>query len=376
MSRNQNKDYYELLGVGSNASQKEIKNAYRKLARQYHPDANPGNKETEEKFKEVAEAYEVLADAKKRRQYDEQRQLFNRGGYNFQPGTAGYEDIFGSERGGVEDIFDLFGGRARATTRNWPEKGQDLYYNLRLTFEESLSGVTKQIRLSHSVVCNVCRGTGAKAGTTLSTCPTCGGQGVVAMDQGIFGLSRTCPTCHGRGTVIKEPCGTCHGAGTLQETKTISIKVPAGVDDGSKIKYQGQGEAGAIGGPSGDLYIITKVAPHPIFKKRGSNIHLDLPVTFSEAALGAAIKVPSPAGSVTLKVPPGTQDGTTLRVKGKGAPKVHGGSTGDLLATIDVRVPTKLSADERELLARLAEKRKENPRAHFEELAESLKVKN
>lgn len=371
MNGRQFKDYYEMLGVGSNAGQKEIKKAYRQLARKYHPDANPGNKEAEEKFKEVSEAYEVLGDPKKREQYDRQRQFFSQGGFAYQGGGMPFEDLFG----GFEDIFDVFGGRARTATRTWPEKGQDLYYSLRLTFDEALNGTTKQIRLSHSVTCPTCNGSGAKPGTTPTTCTTCGGRGLVAMNQGFFSLSRTCPDCHGRGTLIKEPCATCHGAGNIQETKTVSIKVPSGVDDGAKIKYQNQGEAGINGGPPGDLYIITKVEPHPIFKKKGSNIHLDLPVTVSEAALGTSIKVPTPTGFLTLKVPPGTQDGTILRVKGKGAPKLHGVGTGDLLVTINVRIPTKLAPEERELLVRLAEKRKENPRERLERLAESLKVK-
>jgi len=366
------KDYYKILNVGSNASKKEIKKSYRKLARRYHPDANPDNKKAEEKFKEISEAYNVLGDDKKRQEYDEQRQFFRQGGYNRPPGGFTREGGGNFSGQNFQDIFDVFGGQTGAKP-NWPQKGQDLLYSLPITFSEALSGVTKQIKISHSVTCSNCKGSGAKPGTSVATCPTCGGQGTVAMDQGIFGLNRTCPQCHGRGTIVKDPCPTCHGSGTAQESKVISIKVPAGVDNGSKIKYPKLGEAGINNGPPGDLFIIAKVKPHPIFKKRGSNIHLDLPVTFTEAALGAVVKVPTPSGSVSLKIPPGTQDRTTLRVKGRGAPKLRGGTVGDLMVTINIVVPTKLSAEDKELLVRLANNRKEDPRAAMEKLIGTVK---
>lgn len=366
------KDYYKILNVGSNASKKEIKKSYRQLARRYHPDANPDNKKAEEKFKEISEAYDVLSDEKKRRQYDQQRQFYQQGGFKAPPGGFTQENYGNFSGQNFQDIFDIFGSQA-GEKPIWPQKGQDLLYSLPITFSESLNGVTKQIKISHSITCPNCRGSGAKSGTSAVTCPTCGGQGAVAMNQGIFGLNRTCPQCLGRGTIVKDPCANCHGSGTARESKVISIKVPAGVDSGSKIKYQNLGEAGANNGPPGDLFIIVKVKTHPIFKKRGSNIHLDLPVTFSEAALGAVVKVPTPSGSVGLKVPSGTQDHTTLRVKGKGAPKLHGGGSGDLMVTIDVAVPTKLSSADKELLVRLAKNQKEDPRAEMKKLIGTIK---
>lgn len=368
MNGNKLKDYYEVLGVGKNATKKEIKDAYRKLARKYHPDANPGNKSAEEKFKEISEAYEILGNEQKRKTYDQQREFLSGGGYGFQQGGINFEDLFGGAGGaGFEDLFDVFGGRAGAA-KNRPEKGQDLYYSLRISFAEALAGTQKQIRLNHGVICPTCTGSGAKAGTSPTVCHTCGGQGTVASNQGIFAISRACPTCHGRGTVIKDPCSTCHGSGTIQESKTITIKVPAGIDDGSKIKYHDLGEAGKSGGPPGDLYIITRVDPHPVFKKKGSNIHLDVPITFTEAALGAVIEVPTPKGKVNLKIPPGTQNRSTLRLKGKGAPKTSTGVVGDLMVTVNVDVPKKLRADERELLLKLSDIKKENPRESLETL--------
>ena len=362
------KDYYKILNVGGNASKKEIKKSYRKLARKYHPDANPDNKKAEDKFKEISEAYNVLSDDKKREQYDQQRRFFSQGGYNVSPGGGFTQERYSDMSGkNFQDIFDIFGGQTQ-TRPSWPQKGQDLHYSLPISFSEALTGVTKQIKINHSITCPNCQGSGARSGTAAITCPTCGGTGVVAMNQGIFGLNRACPQCHGRGSIVKDPCAVCHGSGMVQESKVISIKVPAGVDSGSKIRYQKLGEAGINNGPPGDLFIIAKVKPHPVFKKRGSNIHLNLPVTFSEAALGAVVKVPTPSGSVNLKIPPGTQERTTLRVKGKGAPKLHGGGMGDLMVTINVIVPTKLAPQDKDLLVRLTKSRKEDPRAEMEKL--------
>ncbi len=380
MNGNKLDDFYEVLGVGKNASKKEIKDSYRKLARKFHPDANPGNKGSEEKFKEISHAYDILGDDEKRKNYDQQREFMSQGGYNFQQGGANYEDLFRGGQGAAgvnyEDIFDLFGQERRGPSRNRAEKGQDLYYSLRITFDESLEGIERKIKINHSVTCPTCGGSGAKAGTSAETCPTCRGQGVVATDQGIFGLTRTCPTCRGQGSIIREACTTCHGAGNIQEAKTITIRVPAGVNNDSKVKYKAYGEAGKNGGPAGDLYIITKVDPHPLFKKKGSNIHFELPISYMEAALGAVIDVPTPKGDVSLKVPPGTQDRTTLRVKGKGAPKLRGGVTGDLMVTIDVKIPKKLRADERDLLIKLSETEKNNPRTTFNKLAKKAGKKS
>ena len=364
------KDFYKILGVSENASEREIKNAYRRLARKYHPDANPNNKEAEERFKEISQAYEILGDEKKRHQYDQQRQFFSQG---FAPGSkaAGninFQDLFGGS--GFEDLFDFFSSPTGGQT-NIPQKGRDLYYNLPLSFFEAIKGTTKRIRVTHNVVCPSCLGSGAEAGSSSISCKTCGGSGRVARNQGFFSLTTVCPTCQGKGKVIKTPCNVCHGLGTIQETKTITIKVPAGIDNDGKIKYRNLGEPGLNGGPSGDLYIVAKVASHPVFKRRGSAIHLELPITFTEAALGATVKVPTIHGFVNLRIPAGAQNHTVLRIRGKGAPRLRGGGNGDMLVKLIVKTPTKLKADEKELLVRFAEKKKDNPRAELERLAAS-----
>lgn len=362
MSARTYKDYYKILGVGKNATQKEIKDAYRKLARRHHPDANPNTPDSEEKFKEISEAYEVLGDAKKRKEYDQLGQFF--GGYR--PGgsydeawTRGFRDF--GDIGGFRDLFDLFGfgERERVSQR---VRGQDLVYNVHLSFEEALKGTEVTLRVSRDETCATCGGSGAKPGTAPKTCPTCGGRGLVADNQGFFSISRTCPRCMGRGTITEEACPTCRGAGRVTRTGAETLKIPAGVRDGSRIRFRGKGQAGSGGGPPGDLYIVTKVAPHAFFKRSGSDIILDLPITFTEAALGAKIKIPTIDGEVTLKIPPGTQSGSILRLKGKGAPKLGGGGYGDMLVRVEVQVPAKLSAEERDLLVRLSGVRREDPR--------------
>jgi len=357
MSAGKLKDYYNILGVGKNAAKKDIKNAYRKLARQYHPDAKPGDKAAEERFKEISGAYEVLGDAKKRAEYDRQSELFAAGGQDYSTvDTGGFGAVF-------EDLFQTRPGRAA------PVRGDDLAYTISLGFKEAFSGVTKRIKISRRKQCDFCGGSGAKPGSAPSTCPTCGGRGVVAQNQGFFSLSRACPACGGEGVIIKDRCAHCGGSGTLPEGKTVTVNIPAGIDDGGKLKYRGLGQAGHRGAPAGDLYIIVQVQSHPLFKRQGSNIHLDLPLKFTEAALGAVIKVPTVDGSVNLKVPAGTQTGQVFRVKGKGAPKAKGLGAGDLLIKVRVEVPKTLSPAQHELIVRLAGESKDDPRAGIETMA-------
>ena len=370
MNAGKTKDHYKTLGVGKNASQKDIKNAYRKLARKYHPDANQKNKAAEERFKEVSEAYETLSDPKKRTEYDQQVEYFASGGPRMggrgSANPRGHRDFF-SQDVDLGSIFsDMYGGGAQDQS---PAKGDDLHYTLTLGLKEVVEGTTKKIKYARRKACTTCGGTGAKAGTSQSTCPTCAGRGVIAQNQGFFSLSRACPTCGGEGVTIKDHCLKCGGSGTLPEEKVVTAKIPAGINDGGKLKFRGHGQAGHRGAAAGDLYIIVQVKKHPVFTRKGSNILMNLPLKFTEAALGATIKVPTIDGSVGLKIPAGTQSGQTLRIKGRGVPKARGAGVGDLMVTVQVQVPAKLSPDQRELLARLADQSKENPRKKLEELA-------
>lgn len=349
------RDFYEILGVSKDASKDEIKKVYRKLARRHHPDANAGDKAAEEKFKEVSQAYEVLGDDKKRADYDRGVQYFGGGG----PAAGqGYEQGqgFGGGEGGFDvfgDIFDMFtggGGRARA---RGPERGRDTYYNLRMTFDDAVKGTAVKIGVAHEVDCESCRATGAKAGTSPETCTLCGGRGVVSQTQGFFSIQQPCRNCAGTGRIIREPCPDCRGTGRKPISEHLTVKIPAGIETGSTIRVKGKGEAGFRGGPSGDLYVVTQVAPHKYFRRDGANIWLELPVTYPELALGAKIKVPALNGSVTLKVPAGAQSDQVLRVGGKGAPKLKGLGRGDMFVQLKVVVPSRLSAEEKELLTRL-----------------------
>jgi len=364
------KDYYEILGVGRNATKKEIKDAYRKLARKYHPDANKSDKETEEKFKEISEAYEVLKDQKKRKEYDEMGRFF--GGQD--PRTGGRQNFAGAPGGfstggysfsNVGDLFDLFGSDVGAHATNTRVRGEDITYNVHLTFDEALKGKTVQFLINKEESCAPCGGTGASPGSGRKICQTCGGRGLIADNQGIFSISRTCPSCSGRGSIIENPCNVCRGQGSVTVPKTETVKIPAGVSDGSKLKFKGRGQTGQNGGPPGDLYVIAKVAPHSFFKRSGSDVLLDVPITFVEAALGASIEIPTVDGNVSLRIPPGTQEGQTFRLRGKGAAKLKGSGRGDMLATVHIEVPKDLSADERELLVRFAGSRNDSPRKVF-----------
>lgn len=367
------KDYYRILGVSENASQKEIKNAYRKLSRTYHPDANPDDAAAEERFKEVSAAYDVVGDPERRKEYDEVRRLgpmaggFGTAGPGGPGGPGGgfrFEDI-----GDLGDVLGgLFGrrGRTGATRRGaGPHRGQDLETELHLAFEDAVHGLTTTVHLTSEATCSTCHGTGARPGTTPHTCPRCGGRGVLDENQGFFSFSTPCPTCAGRGYTIDDPCPACHGTGIEHRPREVRVRIPAGVRDGQRIRLRGRGGPGRNGGPAGDLYVTVRVAPHPLFGRRDHDLTLTVPITFPEAALGADITVPTLDGPpVTLRVPPGTRSGRTLRVRGRGVRTKR--STGDLLVTVEVAVPQKLSGAERKAVEALASASDgQSPRAHL-----------
>ena len=343
------RDYYEVLGVERTAGADEIKKAYRKIALKCHPDRNPGDKQAEERFKEASEAYQVLSDAERRMQYDrfghaafEQGAGF--GGFDFS--AAGFEDIFG-------DIFgDFFGGSRRGRSRS--RRGEDLRYDLQISFEEAVFGAEKTIRVPRLVSCNDCKGSGSRNGAPRETCSACRGSGQLRYQQGLFSIAKTCGQCQGQGSVLRDPCRACGGSGAVQAQYTLSVRIPAGVDTGSRLKLRVEGEAGANGGPTGDLYVVLHVAEHPLFSLEGNDIICNVPIGFTQAALGADIDVPTPHGKVKLKVPAGTQSGNVFRLKGKGVPDVRGYGQGDALVRVLVETPKKLSARQRELLEEFA----------------------
>jgi molecular chaperone DnaJ len=341
------KDYYDLLGVSRSASEDEIKKAYRKLALQYHPDRNPDDKQAEEKFKEVSEAYQILSEPEKRAKYDQYgHAAFGdggpfAGGFDF---TAGFEDVFG-------DIFGEFFGAGSRRSRG---RGDDLRYNLTLKFEEAVFGTEKKVKIPRHGTCEVCRGSGAKAGTAPQSCPTCRGRGQVSFQQGFFSVSRTCSQCRGQGTVIREPCANCNGAGRLRKLHSLSVKIPAGVDTGSRLKLRGEGESAPTGGAPGDLYVVIEIEPHPIFVRDNLDILCDVPISIAQAALGSEIDVPTLNGKVKMRIPPGTQSGKIFRMKGKGISDVQGYHQGDQHVRINVETPTHLTARQKELLKEFA----------------------
>jgi molecular chaperone DnaJ len=341
---------YDTLGVPKNASADEIKKAYRKLARQHHPDANPGDAAAEATFKEVQAAYDVLSDAEKRKQYDTFGSTNGRtgGGPAGGPQFADFDlsDLFGGLFGGGGGGF----GRGRAPQ---PERGADLQTEVHVSFEDSLRGVQVPVRANLETACHTCGGSGAEPGTAPIVCPECGGRGIVSDSQGLFSLSHPCPRCRGNGTVIEEPCRTCGGSGRERVQKTFQVKIPAGAKDGTKIRLKGRGEQGRNGGPAGDLYVVARVADSPVYQRRGADLIVDVPVGYADAALGASVEVPTPDGPISLKVPAGSQPGKLLKVKGRGAPKLKGGGKGDLLARLRLTVPEKVSKPERELLEQL-----------------------
>ncbi|MET7305016.1 molecular chaperone DnaJ [Embleya sp. NPDC005575] len=360
------KDYYKVLGVPKDAGTAEIKKAYRKLAVEFHPDKNKGDTRAEERFKEISEAYDVLADEKRRKEYDEARTLFGSGGGfrgpgGGQGGAGGFPfdlgDIFGGQQqsgagntGGLGDIFGgLFGG-GRQTGRQQPRRGSDVESEVTLGFADAVDGATVPIRLTSSEPCRHCNGTGAAAGTTPRMCPTCAGSGNVSRPQGGFGFSEPCRDCKGRGLLVDDPCIVCNGSGRAKSSRTMQVRIPAGVQDGQRIRLKGKGAPGERGGPSGDLYVVVHVTAHAVFGRKGDNLTVTVPVTFPEAALGAEVTVPTLGGiPVTLKLPAGTGNGRTLRVRGRGAARKDG-TRGDLLVTIEVTVPQQLNDKAREAL--------------------------
>ena len=346
------RDYYEVLGVSRTAGEVEIKSAYRKLAMMYHPDRNPGDHAAEEKFKEAAEAYAVIADADKRRLYDRfghQGVSSAAGGAGFDPTVfSGFEDILG----GLGDIFgfgDLFGGRRRGG----PQRGADLRYDLEIAFEEAARGAETTIQIPRQENCETCNGTGAAAGSSPSACPQCRGQGQVRFQQGFFTVARTCPQCRGAGRIITHPCKTCRGAARVTRERKITVKIPAGIATGQQLRLQNEGEAGAAGGPPGHLYVVVHVHEHEFFRRDGNNLFCEIPVNFTTVALGGEVKVPTLDGVESVKVPEGTQTGTTLRLRAKGMPDVNGRGRGDLFATVQVLTPKKLTREQRQLLDQL-----------------------
>ena len=355
------RDYYEVLGLQKGASEDEIKKAYRKLAKEYHPDLHPGDKEAEAKFKEVGEAYEVLSDADKRAKYDQFGHAafdpnagFGGGGFGgFGGGFGGFEDILGGIFGG-----DIFGGGSRQANPNAAQRGETLQTSVTVSFEEAAFGCTKEIQIPRTEECGTCRGSGCAPGSTPEVCSNCGGSGTVRVQQrtafGMFSSSSPCPKCSGKGKIIHQPCPDCRGGGRVRKQRTVSVKIPAGIDDGQVISLRGQGNAGVNGGPAGDLRIEVNVQPHAIFEREGSSVLLEMPVSFTQAALGATLEVPTLDGKVKYELPEGTQTGTTFRLRGKGIPYLRGSGRGDQYVTVTVQTPKGLNSEQKELLRQLA----------------------
>ena len=349
LASNVKRDYYEVLGVAREAGDQEIKSAYRKMALQFHPDRNPNNPDAEEKFKECSEAYAILADADKRAAYDRFGHAAVSGG-----GSGGFDPTVFQD---VSEIFgdffgfgDLFGGGSR---RGRAQRGPDLREDVTLEFEEAVFGTETSVTVRRHETCEECRGSGAAPGKTPVSCRSCGGRGQVRYQQGFFSMARTCPTCQGAGSVITDPCLKCKGEGRVLRQRTVDAKVPAGVEDGTRIRFSGVGEAGAHGGPAGDLYVVLHVKEHPFFEREGNDLHCVIPISFAQAALGTEIQVPTLEGEHSLKVPDGTQSGTTVRIKGKGVPVLNGHGKGDLFVEVRVQTPGKLNKRQRELLQEL-----------------------
>jgi molecular chaperone DnaJ len=349
------KTLYDTLGVAKGASQDEIKKAYRKLARQYHPDKNPGDQEAEDRFKEVQGAYDVLSDEEKRKQYD------RFGATNGRPGPGGQNinyDFSGFDVGDLGDLFGgIFGGGTRGGTRaqRQPVRGDDVIADVHLSFEDALHGSEVKVPVELTVSCRECGGTGARPGTAPVICPECNGRGVRSESQGLFALSQPCPRCRGNGTVIEQPCPKCHGSGRERRIKTYTVKIKPGVKDGTKIRLKGKGEAGENGGPAGDLIVVTRVASSDTYERRGDDLIVQVPVSFATAALGGKVDVQTPEGTVTLKIPAGSEDGKLLRIKGRGAPRLNGSGKGDVLARVRIQVPKRVNKKEKELLEQLQE---------------------
>ena len=355
-------DLYKVLEVSKEASQDEIRRSYRRLARKYHPDANPGDKKAEDRFKEIQHAYEVLSKPEKRREYDEGPRTFFGSGGTGRPGDAGFGD-FSDLLGGFGNLGDIFG--RTTTTQRTQAKGENITVNVRLSFKDALNGVTTRVGVPVEEACGECGGTGAAPGTVPRTCPECGGRGVQSRDQGFFALSTPCSGCGGEGRIIEKPCSVCGGNGRVRRSRQVKVRIPAGARDKMKVRIPGRGNAGRDGGPAGDLYVRTLVEEHPVFKRKGDDFVVGVPVSFVEAALGAEIQVPRPGGGIVkLRLPAGTQDGKQFKVRGAGAPRARtdGGEKGDLIVRVSVVVPKKLKRREREILEALAEERDEDVR--------------
>jgi len=361
------RDYYSTLGVNRDASDEEIKKAYRKLAMKHHPDRNPDDKASEDKFKDAKEAYEVLSDPKKRAAYNQfghagvDPAAFGAGarGFGGQEGFGGFADAFG-------DIFgEIFGNAGGGRSRgSGVFRGADLRYNLELSLEEAARGTEARIRIPAMEECATCHGSGAQPGTQAKTCPTCNGQGQVRVSQGFFSIQQTCPQCHGSGKIIPQPCETCDGAGRVRKHKTLSVKIPAGVDQDDRIRLSGEGEAGINGGPPGDLYVVVNLKPHAVFQRQNNDLHCDMPIGFATAALGGEIEIPTLDGHAKLKIPPETQTGQVFRLKGKGIKGVRSASHGDLYCHVAIETPIKLTARQRELLREFEAINAQDPGAH------------
>ena len=367
------KDFYKILGVSESVSEKELTKAYRKLARKYHPDANPDDTRAEDRFKEISEAYDVLGDAERRKEYDEIRKFGPTGGFTGGPASGGGSGGFSFDPSDLSDLLGgVFGGGGggRRAPGTGPRRGDDLEADLHLSFDEAVEGVTTSVHLTSDAACSTCRGSGSAPGTTPQTCSQCAGRGVMDDNQGFFSLSQPCDRCGGRGKVVVEPCSNCRGSGIERKPRQVKVRIPAGVKNGQKIRLKGRGTPGRNGGPAGDLYVVVQVAGHRLFGRKGDNLTLDLPVTFAEAALGAKVKVPTLDGStVTLKIPAGTPTGKTFRVKGRG---VQGSKrNGDLLVTAVVEVPGELTEAQRAAVEALAEATPGTPRDHLSEAAAS-----
>jgi molecular chaperone DnaJ len=353
------RDLYDVLGVARGASKEEIKKAYRKLAMQFHPDKNPGNKEAESKFKEASHAADVLLDDQKRKMYDQ----FGHDSAQMGGGPGGFGGGFSGDFGDLGDIFgDIFGdilggqrGRGRGGRRSRAQAGDDLQTEMIVTFEEAAFGVEKELHITRSAVCETCHGSGAKKGSGPVTCDMCQGHGEIRRQQGFFTIAQPCPKCHGQGQMIKDPCETCHGRGRNKKKEKLSVKVPAGIDEGQRLKLSGQGDSGVQGGPSGDLFVLIHLEPHEFFKREDYDVHCEVPISFSQAALGTDIEVPTLGGRVSMKIPEGTQSGQKMKLRNKGIAKLGGYGFGDQIITIHVETPTRLSKEQREIFARLSE---------------------
>jgi len=361
---NKKRDYYEVLGLNRDASEEDIKKSYRKLAMKHHPDRNPDSKDAEEKFKEAKEAYEMLTDAEKRRAYD----AYGHAGVNPQMGMGGGgmgggPEGFGGFAEAFGDIFsDIFGGQGRG--RSSVFRGADLRYNLEVTLLKAARGTETKIRIPTMETCETCHGSGAKPGTQPKTCETCHGSGTVRLSQGFFSIQQTCPTCHGTGKTVSDPCATCRGAGRLKKHKTLAVKIPAGVDEGDRIRLSGEGEAGVNGGPPGDLYVVIHLKPHGVFQREGDDLHCEMPISFTQAALGGEIEIPTLDGSAKIKIPVETQTGQVFRLRAKGIKGVRSSYPGDLMCQVVVETPVRLTDRQRELLRELDETVKKDPNRH------------